>query len=199
MKKQVVVIHGGDNFETYEEYLDFLKTFDLKLEHLLRSGWKQSLQGKLGTSYQIVKPEMPNSWNARYKEWKIWFEKILNLVDKELILVGHSLGGIFLAKYLSEDKLDKDISGVFLIAAPFDEKDADYKLLDFNLSNDLTRFSDQARQIFLYHSKNDDQVPFSDLGKYAKVLPKAKIRIFQDRGHFNQEEFPELIEDIKSL
>ena len=32
MKKQIVVIHGGDTFETYEQYLNFLKNYEINIE-----------------------------------------------------------------------------------------------------------------------------------------------------------------------
>ena len=200
MKKQVVVIHGGDNFGTHEEYIAFLKEFAIKsLDFFLHTGWKQSLQDKLGSQYEVIRPEMPNAFNARYEEWKIWFEKLIPLLNPNVILVGHSLGGIFLAKYLSENKISKKILATFFIAAPFDEEDAEYELLDFNLPPSLKLLAEQGGKIFLYHSQDDNQVPFSDIYKYQKELPNAVVRIFTDKGHFNQADFPELISDIKSL
>ena len=32
MKKQVIVIHGGDTFKTHEEYLRFLKEWEINFE-----------------------------------------------------------------------------------------------------------------------------------------------------------------------
>src|SRR4051812_10882369 len=108
MKKQVVVIHGGDTFGTYEEYIAFLKDFAIdSLEYFMKMGWKDTLQESLGGAYQVILPKMPNKINAKYVEWKVWFEKLLPLLNNEIILIGHSLGGTFLAKYLSENKLPK--------------------------------------------------------------------------------------------
>ena len=104
MKKQVVVIHGGDTFKTYEQYLRFLKRFDIDFERY-RSGkndWKTNLREALGEEYEVIAPVMPNKNNAKYPEWQIWFEKFIPFLNGEIILVGHSLGGTFIAKYLSE-------------------------------------------------------------------------------------------------
>jgi len=35
------------------------------------------------------------------------------------ILIGHSLGGSFLLKYVSEEKIAKTVAGIFLIATPY--------------------------------------------------------------------------------
>ncbi len=35
--------------------------------------------------------------------------------------------------------------------------------------------------------------------EYKAALPNATERIFEDRGHFNQEELPEIITDIKRI
>lgn len=51
--------------------------------------------------FKVIKPEMPNKDMARYSAWKLWFEKHLPFLDSEkLIVIGHSLGAIFLIKYL---------------------------------------------------------------------------------------------------
>jgi len=75
MKTQIIVIRGGDTFETYEEYLSFLKDFQIDLDYINKKGWKRSLQEKLGDDFEVISPRMPNSGNAKYLEWKIWIEK----------------------------------------------------------------------------------------------------------------------------
>jgi predicted alpha/beta hydrolase family esterase len=201
MKKQVFVVHGGDTFATYDEYLSFLKNWQIDFERYRegKSDWKRNIASALGADYEVIFPEMPNKRNAKYIEWKIWFEKFIPHLDPQIILVGHSLGGTFLAKYLSENTLPKFISATFLVAACYDDKDSDYSLADFALPENLANFEKQSAKIFLYHSNDDFVVPFADLGKYQKVLPKATSRIFADRGHFNQETFPELIGDILTI
>ncbi len=196
MKKQIVVIHGGDTFETYEEYLTFLNSFDIDLAYFKKKGWKNSLQEKLGSDYDVISPRMPNKENAKYKEWKIWFEKMLPHLSSEFILVGYSLGGIFLAKYLSENRLTQKIKATLLVAAPFDASDSEYTLADFILPSDLSLFEKQGGNIVLYHSKDDPVVPFVDLHKYKSKLETAKTVVFEDRGHFSQEDFPEIVSEI---
>ncbi|MCC6290594.1 alpha/beta hydrolase [Candidatus Nomurabacteria bacterium] len=198
MKKQVVVIHGGDTFETREEYLNFLRDYEIDIERYRsdKSDWKPWLRKKLGDGYEVILPVMPNKTNAQFEEWKIWFEKLIPFLDDGVILVGHSLGGDFLAKYLSENKFPKKIAAVFLIAAVHD-KDADgYNLATFTLPAKLDL---QTEKVYLYHSKDDSVVPFGDLAKFEKALPTSIPRVFENRQHFNQEELLELAEDILNL
>ncbi|MDP2705651.1 MAG: alpha/beta hydrolase [bacterium] len=200
MKKQIVIIHGGDTFETYEEYLKFLKDWQIDLDRyrLGKIEWKKNLHKILGDDYDVILPEMPNRINAKYAEWQIWFDKFVPLFESEMILIGHSMGGSFLAKYLAENIFPKKIKGLFLIAPPFDG-DSEYPLASFALPADLSQLASQPEKIFLYQSQDDPVVPFTELEKYQKNLPNATIRIFPDRGHFMQPELPEIIEDIKSL
>jgi len=198
MKKQVVVIHGGDTFETYEEYLNFLRGYEIDIERYKsdKSDWKPWLRQKLGADYEVTLPTMPSKYNAKYIEWKIWFEKFIPFLHDGVILVGHSLGGTFLTKYLSENQFKKKIKAVFLVGAVYDKDDDGYSVVSFALPEKLNL---QTEKIYLYHSKDDPVVPFSTLGQYKKVLPKAETKVFEDRGHFNQEEFPELAQDILNL
>jgi predicted alpha/beta hydrolase family esterase len=199
MKKQVIVIHGGETFEKHEEYLNFLKDLDVDLESLKKKKWKKSLEEKLGEDFEVISLQMPNGFNARYSEWKIWFEKYIPLFNEEIILLGHSLGGSFLAKYLSENKIDKKVIATLLVAAPFNDKDTDYSLVDFNLTEDMKLLEKQSEKVFLYHSKDDSIVSFHETTKFKRSLPSIELKVFEDRDHFSQEEFPELVNDIKSL
>lgn len=195
MKTQVVVIHGGDTFDSYEEYFSALNQMHININDFRVRKWKKTLQEKLGESFDVLLPDMPNALNAKYAEWKIWFEKIIPQLDEKVVLAGHSLGAIFLAKYLSENEFPKKILGTLLVAAPYSFTPA----ADFILQNDLNLFEKQGGEIILYHSKDDPVVSFNDLEKYKKAMPSAQTRVFEDRKHFNQLEFPELVEDIKSL
>lgn len=198
--KQIVTIHGGDAFATYETYLDFLR--NRKIENVEyfkgRHDWKDTLPEALGSEYEVLLPEMPNKRNARYLEWKIWFEKLFPFLHEEVILVGHSMGACFLAKYLSEETFPNKISATFLVAGPYDQ-DGDRPIVEFVLPSTLADLEMQGGKIFLYHSTDDPIVNFTELAKYHAALPNATTRTFTDRGHFNQEQFPELIVDIKSF
>lgn len=200
MKQQVLIIGGGSSYKNYNCYINGLRKREIILEKLkTNSRWKDSIGEKLGNDYEVFVPEMPNKLNARYFEWKIFFEKIIPLLNDKLILVGHSLGGIFLAKYLTENDISKKILGLVLISAPFDKEGKGGETLsDFKL-NLLTFNLDNYKQIILVHSQDDKVVDFNEVKKYLKQIPKAELVAFKNMGHFNQKTFPELIKIIRKL
>ena len=199
MKKQVVTIHGGSTNDTYEEYIKELKAFKLDRDDITFNpttrGWRHNLQSALGDGYEVFSPEMPSWMNSKYLEWKIWFEKLFPFLDDGPVFIGHSLGGIFLAKYFAENADMKKTSGVFLVAAPYCAK-SKFGMADFVLPDDLGRLEKLGDKLHLYHSEDDPIVHFSDLKKYQKLLPGALITVFKDREHFRQPEFPEIVRDI---
>ena len=198
MKKQVVIIHGGDTFGTYEEYLNFLLKYSIDIERYKfdKDDWKKWLREDLGEGYEVILPIMPNKTNARFEEWKLWMDKIVPFLNDDVIFVGHSMGGSFLVKYLSENKFPKKIKAVFLVSAMFDYDDDGYSLQSFSLPEKLDL---QTDKVYLYHSKDDEVVPFRSMTNFKLKLLNAVTRIFEDRGHMNQETFPELATDIKDL
>ncbi len=88
----------------------------------------------LGNKFDVLLPKMPNPSNAKYNEWKIIFNKISKLLEKNVILIGHSLGAIFLIKYLSENKFPKKILATLLISPPYDDDGMEESLGDFYLA-----------------------------------------------------------------
>lgn len=160
MKQQVIVIHGGTTFASHEEYISYLKNKEIELEKLrLQKDWKQTLPQNLGENFDVLLPRMPNGTNARYEEWKIWFERLIPFVDENVIFIGHSLGGIFLAKYFSENIFPKKIKAIILVAAPFDDASQE-SLVDFKLPSSLSKLTQNCGMIYLFHSKDDPTVPF---------------------------------------
>ncbi len=97
MKKQIVFIGGGRAFKEHEAYLHYLQTKPFALDDFrLGFNWRNSLQERLGGDFDVLIPPMPNTFNARYHEWKIWFERIVPFLEDEVVLIGHSLGGVLI-------------------------------------------------------------------------------------------------------
>jgi predicted alpha/beta hydrolase family esterase len=197
MKKQVIVIGGGDVFGTYEEFIEFLKNFPATIDHFRpHRDWKSFLPERLGDKYDVLAPVMPNKQNAKFSEWKIWFEKLIPFIEDGALFVGHSLGGIFLVKYIAENNFPRRIDALFLVAAPYSKIS---EAGDFVLPENISKVGIAAEKIYLIYSKDDKIVPFSEGELYKKQLPQAEMVIFEDRGHFNQPEFPEILELIKKM
>ena len=97
----VFIIHGWEANKD-SNWFSFLK---ISLE---KSGCKVWLEN------------FPNSKNPQYEEWKKFFkEKYLPHIKSNSILIGHSLGGTFLSRFLSEEKLQ--IGELILVAPPIDD------------------------------------------------------------------------------
>lgn len=201
MKKQVFYIHGGDAFSKYEDYLAFLETLPLSLPGEERTDrWTKSLAEDLGADYEVFMPSMPNKYNARFHEWSLWFERHFPLLRDGVVLVGWSLGGMFLAKYLAENDLPFVPGPIFLLAAPCgvcESTDGD-DCGTFQFGEEtLMALGKKPLSLQIWHSKDDFVVPFAAAKAYAAGLPKAKTRYFEDKNHFLTTTFPELIEAIK--
>lgn len=203
-KQNVLMVGGGDSYGKREDFLAALKTqplHDLPGSEPYRS-WKQWLIEELGEQYVVFNPKMPNKENAHYDEWKIWFERYVEESEGPLILIGLSLGAMFLAKYLAENDLKREVSGLFLLAGPCGEIDDgagnDCKSFRFKKS-DLPSVAKRAEKIAIMHSKDDPVVPYEHAEMYKESLPNATLHTFETRGHFLVEEFPELLELVRSL
>lgn len=190
MKQQVIVIHGGEIFKNRKEFIKFLKKIDVDPKKKPYKDWKSTLQDKLGWRYEVIMPSMPNKLNARYNEWKLWFEKYFPFIRDDAIFIGHSLGGSFLTKYFTENKYKKRIKAFFFVATPVK------KILSFTpkLGKSLGKWND-IDGVFVYQSMDDKIVRPKD----ALGVDGGVVRRFKNRGHFLQETLPELVKDIKNL
>lgn len=196
--KQVIFIHGGTTFYKYDDYLNYLRSKPLDISRLTQQRrWSNRLQEDLGDDFQVLAPSMPNSTNANYDEWSIWFGRIAEVVNDNIILVGHSMGGIFLAKYLSEHDFPKKIRATILVAAPYEDETHE-DLASFKITGGLEKFAGQGGEVIFYHG-TDDIVPLSELEQYKKSLPQAEMHELSAQDHFVREAFPEIIETIKGL
>jgi len=103
---KVIIVHGSNKNDK-----ENIKKYNLSQQNERDwIGWlKEELQK---IKINCFNPLMPKNWAPDYNEWKEEFEKIE--VDGESILVGHSLGGTFLVRWLGETK--QKIKKLILVA-----------------------------------------------------------------------------------
>ncbi len=198
MKTQIFFVHGGMTFRNRKDYLHFLKTREIPTKRKIR--WSDEyLRKSLGKNFEIIKPRMPQQDDAKYEDWKIHFERYFPRFRDNLILIGSSLGGIFLAKYLSENKFPKKILSTYLICPPFDNTLPSEDLAGgFKLGFNLSMVEKNSKNLNLLFSEDDDVVPVSHAKKYGKRLRNANIVIYRGKnGHFKISKFPEIIRMIR--
>ncbi len=199
-KTQIFVIHGGMTFKNKRDYIDWLKNRTISMEK--RERWSDGyLEKNLGKEFDIIRPRMPLQDNAKYVDWKIFFERHFPYFRNNIILIGSSLGGIFLAKYLSENKFPKRIRATFMICPPYDNTVEGEDLVGgFKLGRDLSLIEKNSKKTYLMFSRDDSSVPVAHAEKYRKKLKCSEIIIYESKnGHFKISEFPEIVKIIKSI
>jgi uncharacterized protein len=140
--------------------------------------------------------EPPKPWQPRYDVWKREFERFD--IDSDTILVGHSCGGGFLVRYLSEHK-DLKVGKVVLVA-PWINPDnyevsdtADF--FDFQIDPD---FPTRTEGITVFISSDDEPSVVETVGILKEKVKNIELKEYKDKGHFTSEtlgteEFPELL------
>lgn len=143
-----------------------------------------------------VAVEMPRPWQPRYDVWKHEFERFD--ISPETVLVGHSCGGGFLVRWLSENK-DKKVGKVVLVAPWLNPNDnpvsdtADF--FHFDIDPTITERTDG---ITIFNSDNDAKTIQESVKIIRDAVPAIKYVEFNNYGHFTMGsmktgEFPELL------
>lgn len=96
---------------------------------------------------------------------------------------------------MSEEKHAISISGLFLVATPHWKAN----MKEFQLMENFQIFLKNIPAIFLYHSKNDPEVPFESLKFYETAFKTATIRELPGKEHTFSKGLPELVSDIRHL
>jgi predicted alpha/beta hydrolase family esterase len=158
------------------------------------------LKSAVAPDHAVRYPKFTGLENVTYETWKDEMAAELKASGDPSIVVAHSLGGAAVLKYLAEERRDLSLAGLFLIGTPYKCTDGEWGGDDFALAVDFAKALPSMGAIVLYHSEDDEWVPFSHLARWAEKLPGAISRPFTDRGHsFSAKAFPELIADIRSL
>lgn len=204
---QVFYIHGAPTLKNRKQYLDYISNRPVYLGTLKRRHG-EDLSKRLGKWFSVVKTQMPNPDNGIYDDWKIHFERLLPLLDKELIIIWNSLWGTFIARYLSENKFTKKLISLYLVAAPYDNnlvKNNKFWVPEqelvgwFKVGKDLSGIEKATKIVHLLYSSDDEIVHLEHGEKFKSKLKNADLTIFDNvKGHFRVSEFPEIAKMIKA-
>ena len=61
----------------------------------------------------------------------------------------------------------------------------------------MKNISSKAEKVVIWSSKDDPVVPYQHSVRIQSQIVGSQLRMFEDKGHFNQAEFPELIQEIR--
>lgn len=182
MTKPVLFVHGG-GAGAYDD--------DAKLA--------ASLREKLGPSYDVRYPRMPNEADPEYRIWKQTICDELAAMGDGPILVGHSIGASVVIRVLANGDIDQYVAGVFLVAAPFWHDHEIWRWKEVELPKRAGASLPKSLPVFLYHGREDEIVPFSHVELYAKALPQAVVRRLDGRNHQLNDDLSEVASDIGLL
>ena len=138
-------------------------------------------------------PEMPEPYKPDYAKWCSIFERFD--IDKDTLLVGHSCGGGFLVRWLSENKVQ---AGRVVLVAPWidPERTNTTDFFDFKTDPALV---ERTNGLTILISDKDYPDVHTSVDLITHALPKANLVTIPGLGHFTStdmktEQFPQLLE-----
>jgi predicted alpha/beta hydrolase family esterase len=145
-----------------------------------------------------VSLEIPNPWQPRYDVWKKELERFELMPDT--LLVGHSCGGGFLVRYLSENQ-GLHVGRVILVAPwvnPNNKPHSD--TADFFMFDMDKKIASRTKGLSVFYSTDDSSDVLKTVDLIRQNIEGIRFREFSDKGHFmigdlGSVEFPELVEE----
>ncbi len=186
--KNAVIVHGKPSKEEY---------YSAEYPSASNFQWLPWLQKQLlMKDIEAVTPEMFLAYNPDYSIWKREFERYD--IGPDTVLVGHSCGGGFLVRWLSENKNIK-VGKVVLVAPWLDlEKSLNTSFFEFEIDAEL---ASRTRELVVFSSNNDDEDIQESVKAILDTIKGSRLREFSGYGHFiiehmGQDKFPELLDEI---
>jgi len=141
-------------------------------------------------------PEVPYPFKFNWDSWVKEIERFE--ITSETTLIGHSMGGGFWARYLSEHP-ELSVDKVVLVAPWLNlRNEEDTSFFDFELDPGI---AEHANKFIIFGSDNDHPDVTNSVNFLKEKLPNNTFRSFHNYGHFcykdmKTNEFPELLEAV---
>ncbi len=163
--------------------------------------WLKSELDALGC--RVTVPRFPTPQGHSLEAWLEILNNYKRQINEDTILIGHSLGGLFLLRVL--ERLSHPVAAAYFVAAPVGVK----PILYYNSDEKFSGFSfnwqeikKKAGNFFVYHSDDDPYVSFGNGEELARRLG-VKLTFIPSAGHLNAErgytKFDRLLMDIKKI
>ncbi len=187
--KTAIIIHG---------YNDKLEYADKSRPAASNDHWIPWIQRQLLLNgIEAQTPEMPGFFEPNYEAWKKMFERFE--VNEDTILIGHSCGGGFLVRWLSEN--NKKVGKVILVAPWLDPNHViDPDFFKFEID---PKISAKTESLVIMYSTDDAPEVLESIETLREKLVNAKFQEFSGKGHFTLNdmktgEFPELLKNVSN-
>lgn len=188
--RNAILLHGKPGKEEY---------YDASTPSCSNYHWFPWLQKQLIThDIKADTPEVPFAYDPRYELWVREVERFE--IGPETTLVGHSCGGGFWMRYLSEHSNLK-VGKVILVAPSLNpEKTWGKEMFNFTIDQNLMN---RVEELVIFNSTDDHAAIQETVRILREAFPKLSYKEFTNMGHFTvadmpSSEFPELVSEILS-
>lgn len=164
MQKRILIIHGWGSNSGEHWFLEE----------------KERLE-KLG--YEVVVPDMPNTLYPKQNEW-VAVVRNFN-PDENSVLIGHSLGGTTILRFLEEAK--NKIGECIFVATPIRKLGPGYEGIENFLEKDFNwgEIKKHSEKFVVFNQTGDQAVPLAHGRDLAKYL-EAELVVVDGNDHFDK-------------
>ncbi len=149
---------------------------------------------------EVIAPRFPTPKGQNFDEWTKVIQPHIRKIDRDTILIGHSVGVAFLLgiveKFNLKPKALFSVAG--FVGSLWDEK-YDPLCETFAQRNfNWEKLEKSFGKVFVYQSDDDDILPMEKAFDLAYKLNGEQVQI-TGFGHFDTKKFERLLQDIKSI
>ena len=141
-----------------------------------------SLKQALGDGAHVHYPLMRGEDEPSLEPWVRQIAAEVAGRPGPVTLVGHSLGGALLLRYLAQQTPPVPVQALVLLAAPAWDGQQ-WAFDELVLPDDLDDRLATIPRLMLYHCQDDEVVPFAHLALHGRRLPSAATCAFARGGH----------------
>ncbi len=165
--------------------------------------WFPWLREKLEEhNVQVSVPSMPNAYSPKLNEWLDYLHQIIGEPDENVFLIGHSLGGPAIFRYLEALPMGKKIGGAVVVAGFAESINAQA------VENFVTgkwhdeKIKTSSNQITLINADDDPYIPM-EMAERMKKRFDAHLIVMRNAQHICEKagflQLPEALEDLRKM
>ena len=151
---------------------------------------------------KVLNPSFPNSADPEFSEWVSHYHELVDKIDHEnLYILGHSLGGFFVLRFLGEELYSNPkLKGVLLVSPTSMKRPERRKF--YREAVNWENIKKVKCPMILMFSEDDPNISKQHI---ELILEETKghndltYKHFENYGHFPAKEEPEVLQSMKEL